>query len=187
MIFFFIIFALVVIQRIVELRIAKTNERFMKEKGAFEAGKSHYKWMVTLHVLFFISLFVEVITFHKTPAQWFWIPLCLFIISQVVRVWALQSLGRFWNTKIIVLPGAKVVAKGPYKYIRHPNYFIVMTEIITLPLIFQAYITAVVFAILNIIILSIRIPIEEKALAEATNYSHVMKSRSRFMPRDNSK
>ncbi|MDB5085557.1 MAG: isoprenylcysteine carboxyl methyltransferase [Bacilli bacterium] len=171
MIFFGIVFAFVVIQRLVELSIAKRNEAALKRAGAYEVGSSHYKWMVSIHVCFLLSLLLEVVFFHPKPAVWFWIPLFFFIGAQIVRVWVIRSLGRFWNTKIIILPNIEVVTKGPYKHLRHPNYLVVTIEICMLPLLFQAYITAIVFTLLNAIILSIRIPIEEKALSAATNYS----------------
>jgi methyltransferase len=90
-----------------------------------------------------------------------------------MRVWVISSLGRFWNTKILVLPGANVVKKGPFHFIRHPNYVVVTCEIIVIPLMFGAYFTAVIFTILNIIILSVRIPKEEAALREVTDYKEI--------------
>jgi methyltransferase len=167
---FYIIIAIVIIQRLVELIIAKRNEKWMRSRGAFEAGAVHYPIMVTMHIAFFISLLVEVLVTNK-PLSPLWIPLLsLFLIAQIARVWCLASLGTFWNTKIIILPGADVVKKGPYKFIRHPNYVIVATELLVLPLIFSAYFTAIVFSLLNIWMLSVRIPVEEKALTEVTNY-----------------
>ena len=169
MIFYFII-AFVIIQRFVELVIAKRNEKSMLAKGAYEVGASHYKFMILLHASFFICFLVEVVYFKFifTPNYWL---LAVFLLLQLFRVWCLASLGMFWNTRIIILPGANVVVKGPYAYIRHPNYLVVCLEIAILPLMFQAYITAIAFTILNIIMLSVRIPIEEKALKEATNYA----------------
>jgi methyltransferase len=167
---FYIIIAIVIIQRLVELIIANRNEKWMRSQGAFEAGAVHYPIMVTMHIAFFISLLVEVFVTNK-PLSPLWIPLLsLFLIAQIARVWCLASLGTFWNTKIIILPGADVVKKGPYKFIRHPNYVIVATELLVLPLIFSAYFTAIVFSFLNIWMLSVRIPVEEKALKEVTNY-----------------
>jgi methyltransferase len=167
---FYIIIAIVIIQRLVELIIANRNEKWMRSQGAFEAGAVHYPIMVTMHIAFFISLLVEVLVTNK-PLSPLWIPLLsLFLIAQIARVWCLASLGTFWNTKIIILPGADVVKKGPYKFIRHPNYVIVATELLVLPLIFSAYFTAIVFSLLNIWMLSVRIPVEEKALTEVTNY-----------------
>lgn len=167
---FGILIAFVCLQRIVELVIARRNEKWMLEKGGYEAGASHYPFIVALHIGFFISLISEVIFFDKTASSWWPFWLFLFLAAQAVRVWSLWSLGRFWNTKIIVLPGAKVVKKGPYRWIRHPNYAVVITEILVLPLLFQAYYTAFIFSVLNAIILSIRITAEEQALMEATDF-----------------
>jgi len=184
LILFFVLSAIVITQRIVELGVAKRNETRLRNQGAYEVGEEHYKWIVLLHTLFFTVLIMEVLLFNKKPASWFWVPLLFFLLAQGVRLWAMRSLGVFWNTKIIVLPGAEVVDKGPYRYVRHPNYLIVATEILTLPLIFQAYFTAVVFTLLNsIIILGVRIPDEEKALFEATNYKEKLGKHRRFIPR----
>lgn len=171
MIFYFILI-FVILQRLVELVIAKRNEKSMLIKGAYEVGASHYKFMVLLHASFFVSFLIEVVFFKSifTPNYWL---LGMFILLQLLRVWCLMSLGTFWNTKIIILPGANVVVRGPYKFLRHPNYLVVCLEIVVLPLMFQAYITAVCFTVLNLIMMSIRIPIEEKALKEATNYANV--------------
>ena len=167
---FSIVITIVVIQRLVELFIAKRNETWMRSQGAFEAGTKHYPLMVTMHVLFFISLILEVLTVNR-PLSPVWIAfLTIFLIAQVVRVWCLISLGKFWNTKIIILPGADVVKKGPYAFIRHPNYVIVTTELLVLPLLFSAYFTAILFTMLNVWMLSVRIPAEEKVLKHATNY-----------------
>ncbi|MEK4630419.1 isoprenylcysteine carboxylmethyltransferase family protein [Solibacillus sp. FSL R7-0682] len=175
--FFYVVFALVIIQRLVELLIAKRNEKALLAKGAYEVGASHYPFMIVLHVSFFISLLVEVMYFKSIQPPNV-ILLVDFLLLQLARVWCLLSLGAFWNTKIIILPGANVVARGPYAYIRHPNYLIVCLEIALLPLMFQAYFTTICFTILNFIILSIRIPAEERALKEATNYSLYMERKT---------
>ena len=168
--FFIIIITVVIIQRLVELMIARRNEKWMLRQGAYESGARHYPLMVMMHIAFFLSLLLEVSIGNRTLSP-FWIALLtLFILAQVVRIWCLASLGRFWNTKIIILPGADVVKKGPYRFIRHPNYLIVTTELLVLPLLFSAYFTAILFSLLNVWMLSVRIPVEEKALKEATNY-----------------
>jgi methyltransferase len=168
---FAIVISIVIIQRLFELVIAKRNEKWMRSQGAFEVGASHYPFMVAMHVAFFVSLIFEVILLDK-PLSPFWIKLLVgFLLAQAIRIWCLTSLGKFWNTKIMILPGAEVVRKGPYTIIRHPNYFIVTIELLLLPLLFSAYFTAVIFSLLNIWMLSVRIPTEEKALKKATNYS----------------
>lgn len=164
------VLVIVIMQRLVELFIAKRNEKWMKSQGAFEAGASHYPYMVAMHVLFFISLIMEVIVLDRDLSPIWPLFLAIFLLAQVLRVWCLSSLGKYWNTKIIVLPNAKVVRKGPYKWIRHPNYVIVATELIVLPLLFSAYFTAILFTLLNIWMMSVRIPAEEQALKKVTNY-----------------
>lgn len=169
MIFSFVI-SIVILQRLVELVVAKRNENWMLSQGAFEVGAAHYPVMVSMHIAFFISLLAEVIQLDKSLSS-IWISLLIiFLVAQVARIWCLTSLGKFWNTKIIILPGADVVQRGPYKWVRHPNYIIVTTELFVLPLMFGAYLTAIIFTLLNVWMLSVRIPAEEKALKEATNY-----------------
>ena len=170
--FFIIIYICVIIQRLLELRLAKRNERTLKAKGAVEYGAKHYKWIVLLHSLFLVSLGLEVAVRRPELAIWEIAPLSIFIFCQIFRIWVLTSLGPFWNTKIMVLPGAEVVIKGPYRYIKHPNYLVVALEILALPLIFQAYFTALVFSLLNAcLLLGVRIPTEEQALRERTDYN----------------
>ncbi|MFS0690946.1 isoprenylcysteine carboxylmethyltransferase family protein [Sporosarcina sp. 179-K 8C2 HS] len=166
-----IVLSIIILQRIIELFIAKRNEKWMKSQGAFEAGSSHYPYMVAMHIFFFIALITEVLFFQRQLSAIWPIWLAIFLAAQLLRIWCLTSLGKFWNTKIIVLPNAHVVRKGPYKWLRHPNYMIVATELLVLPLLFNAFITAVVFSLLNIWMMSVRIPTEEQALRKATNYT----------------
>lgn len=180
--FFYILIIVVILQRLIELNIASRNTKWIKEKGGYEVGEKHYKYIVFLHTAFFLSLFVEILYFEKTMAVWWWFPFLLFILAQAGRIWSLATLGPFWNTRIMILPGAKVVSKGPYRFFRHPNYMIVTTEILVLPIMFQAYLTAIVFTFLNIIILSVRITQEENALKTVTNYEEVFKNRPRLFP-----
>lgn len=165
MAFFLMLTGIVIAQRLLEVIYARANEKWMKEKGAVEAGAGHYKWIVLMHVLFFVSLFVEVLWLEGTRYSGWQFFLLLFIIAQILRVWALVSLGRFWNTKILVLPGAERVRRGPYRWLPHPNYIVVALEIFSLPMIFGAWRTAVIFTIANaLLLLFVRIPAEEKAL-----------------------
>lgn len=168
--FFAVVFIFVIVQRLAEMLYAKSNEKRMKQQGAIESGAAHYKWIVLLHVLFFIALLVEVLFFDVMETGIWWLFLAIFIVAQILRVWALASLGQFWNTKILVLPGAEKVKKGPYRWIPHPNYIVVALEIFSLPLIFGAWRTALVFTIANaLLLLLVRIPAEEKALQQLGN------------------
>src|SRR5690625_363596 len=134
---FYVIIFFIIGQRLTELYIANKNEQWMRARGGIEVGNEHYKWFILLHVFFFLFLIIEVnynfihsqISFHV----FFFI---LFFLAQVGRVWCILSLGRFWNTKIIVLPKVIFIKKGPYKYIKHPNYLIVLIELFVIPAMF---------------------------------------------------
>ncbi|MFT4414153.1 isoprenylcysteine carboxyl methyltransferase family protein [Fredinandcohnia humi] len=170
---FWIFISLLAIQRVIELMIAKRNEKSIIKQGGYEVGHSHYKYMVLMHVMFFVSFLYEVSYFDKELSTMYRILLPFFLLTQVGRVWVIYSLGMFWNTKIMILPASQIRVKGPYKYLKHPNYLIVSIELIILPLFFSAYFTAIVFSLLNIMILSIRIPIEEWALQVHAEYQHI--------------
>ncbi len=158
--------ALVATQRLLELALARRNERKARAKGAVERGRRHYPFIVALHTLWLVSTFVEgSLRGPEFPAFWP-LPLALFLLVQPLRYWAIFSLGESWNTKILVVPGAKLVRRGPYRYLNHPNYVAVVVEILTFPLIFGAWVTALVFTALNAVLLSVRIREENHALAE---------------------
>ncbi|MEG0258682.1 MAG: isoprenylcysteine carboxylmethyltransferase family protein [Lysinibacillus sp.] len=163
----------IILQRIMEVIIAKRHEKKLLAIGAYEVGASHYPYMIALHVSFFISMIAEIVLTNRGPSTLFPLFFVIFLCVQALRIWCLRSLGPFWNTKIIILPGASIVKKGPYLFLRHPNYTVVCIEILLFPLMFQAYFTAILFTLLNIAMLSVRIPIEEKALKEATNYTEL--------------
>jgi methyltransferase len=157
---------LVAVQRLFELVLARGNERRARARGAVEWGTDHYPFIVALHALWLVSTLVEgLLRGPDLPAFWP-VPLALFLLVQPLRYWAVFSLGERWNTRILVVPGAKPVRRGPYKYLNHPNYVVVVVEILAFPLIFGAWITALVFTLLNAAILSVRIREENRALAE---------------------
>ncbi|MCA1054579.1 hypothetical protein LCM10_06235 [Rossellomorea aquimaris] len=171
--FFGLFFAILIIQRVAELVIARKNEQWMKERGAKEFGQSHYQFMVMIHSAFFVSLLIEGGIYHTGVHPLWKYLLAGFLLTQAGRIWVISSLGKYWNTKIIVLPDTEVVAKGPYKLFRHPNYLIVTVELVLIPLLFNAYWTLIIFAVLNQLILFTRIPVEERALKSETNYERV--------------
>ena len=158
--------ALVAAQRLFELALARKNEHRVRAKGAVERGWVHYPFIVGLHALWLISTLVEGLL-RGPELPWLWpLPLGLFLLVQPLRYWAIFALGESWNTKILVVPGAKPVRSGPYKYLNHPNYVVVVVEILALPLIFGAWVTALVFTALNAVLLSARVRDENRALAE---------------------
>lgn len=172
----------IIIQRFAELFIAKKNEVKMKAQGGIEVGEKHYRYIVLIHVLFFVTFIAEVIIGEKQLSSFWPFLLPLFLLVQIGRGWMIHSLGPYWNTKIIIVPKGKVIRKGPYQFMRHPNYLIVALEFIVIPCLFQAYVTAVVFSLLNVLILIIRIPAEEKALVTYTNYETELLGQKRFIP-----
>lgn len=165
MIYFYGLLTFIIAQRLAELYIANKNERWMRRQGGIEVGNEHYKLFVYLHISFFILLIIEVnnsfLNGQVTFNIYFFI---VFLLAQLGRVWCILSLGRFWNTKIIVLPKVVLIKKGPYKLIKHPNYVIVFVELFVIPAMFNAYITALLFPVLHLVLLTIRIPSEDRAL-----------------------
>lgn len=179
---FLIFIGFIIIQRLMELAVARRNEKWMKAKGAMEFGSGHYPFIVLIHAGFIVSTIVEVLYFDRGLSRYWPLLFTVFLLTQGVRVWAIASLGPYWNTKIIVLPDAQIVRRGPYRFIKHPNYLVVALEILTIPLLFNAFFTAVIFTLFNLLILCIRISAEEKALKELTYYESEFKDNSRFIP-----
>jgi methyltransferase len=156
------ILALVTLQRLVELMISRRNTRVLLAQGAYEAAPDHYPLIVALHALWLAALWLQV------PGRAILWPLIgIFAILQFGRIWVLATLGRRWTTRIIVLPGAPLVSSGPYRFMRHPNYMIVIAEIAILPLAFGLWGTALAFSVANAAILAIRIRAEARALASS--------------------
>ncbi len=163
--------AIIAVQRLLELVLARRNERRARARGAIERGQGHYPLIVGLHSLWLVSTLVEGLV-RGPEAPSFWpVALALLLLVQPLRYWAIFSLGPYWNTKILVVPGAKVVAGGPYRYVSHPNYVVVVVEILTFPLIFGAWWTALVFTALNAAVLYVRIREENRALRELADVS----------------
>jgi methyltransferase len=142
----FILFvSFVILLRIAELYVARRNEKWMVQNGAVEYGKKHYPFIIALHSLFFVSLIIEY-SMQQTPSFGL-IFLLIYLLLIAFKVWIIASLGKFWNTKIFRIQNYPLINKGPYKYIKHPNYIIVIAEIALIPLIFQLYYTALIFHI----------------------------------------
>lgn len=146
-------------QRLAELVYARRNTARLLAQGAREIGVRHYPYMVSLHAAWLGGLWWLA---PDRPIQWAW--LTVFALAQVTRLWVLLSLGTHWTTRIIILPGAPLVASGPYRLVRHPNYVIVAIEFAALPLAFGLVAYAAAFSLLNAVILYVRIKTESAAL-----------------------
>jgi methyltransferase len=153
-------------ERIAELVVAKRNASWSKARGGVETGQSHYPAIVLVHTGLLAGCVVEVLTADRPFIPLLgWPMLVLVLASQALRWWCIRTLGRRWNTKIIVVPGLAPISAGPYRFLRHPNYVAVVVEGLALPLVHTAWITAAVFTILNVPLLALRLHVEEAALA----------------------
>jgi methyltransferase len=148
--------------RLGELWLAQRNTRALLAAGAIERGSGHYPLIVAVHAGWLAAIVLAV----PDSARVSWPLIGVYLALQVLRVWVLTSLGRFWTTRIITLPGAPLVQRGPYRFIRHPNYLLVAAEIAVLPLAFGAWQVAALFSVLNAAALAWRIRLENEALAE---------------------
>lgn len=156
----------VVAQRLIELLYSQSNTQRLRAAGAVETGSRHYPLFILLHGGWLVTLFVA--TPADAPVSW---PLLgLYGLLQLARLWVVGTLGRYWTTRIISLPGAPLVKAGPYRWIRHPNYLIVALELPLLPLVFGEWLLALFFGGANLLLLRHRIGVEDAALsARASN------------------
>ena len=126
---FWILIVILILQRLSELMLARRNEKYVRAHGAIEYDSKGYAVIVLMHIAFFISLVTEYTILDRTLNP-YWPPLLvIFLLTQVLRYWAINTLGYYWNTKILVTPGSARISTGPYKYFNHPNYLAVVTEI----------------------------------------------------------
>jgi len=149
----------VTLQRVGELWLSNRNTRRLLASGAREYGASHYPLIVAVHALWLIGLWWRA---PDRPIDGFW--LGLFVLIEIARIWVLATLGRRWTTRIIVLPNAPLVRRGPYRFVNHPNYLVVVGEIAVLPLVFGLWRIALIFTLLNAAVIAIRIREENRAL-----------------------
>lgn len=157
----YLIITLVALQRLAELLLANSNTRWLKSHGGIEIGARHYPLFIFLHTSWLLAILLT------TPANAVvnWWVLSAFIILQLGRVWVIATLGRFWTTRIISIPSAPLIKKGPYRFVSHPNYIIVTGEIALLPLVFGNWQVALLWSVFNVLLLAWRISVEDTVLA----------------------
>ena len=153
------ILCFVTVQRFAELMLSQRNTKRLLARGAYEVAPEHYPFLVLLH-----ASWLAVLWFFGPGPPIHIIPFVLFVLLQLARVWVLATLGERWTTRIIVLPGAPLVTSGPYRWVNHPNYLIVIGEFAVLPLVFGLPMVAIVFSLLNAVMLAARIKAENQAL-----------------------
>ena len=158
----FFLLGYITIERLTEVILSARNEAALRARGAIEHGAEHYPFMVALHGAWLAGLWVFA---WGRPANG-WV-VAAFVLVQALRFWVLASLGRRWTTRVFVLPGKPLVVSGPYRWLRHPNYWVAAAEIALVPLAFGLVGYAIVFSLANGVMLALRIRVENRALTEA--------------------
>jgi methyltransferase len=162
---YYLLILAVGIERLVELVVSKRNAQWSFAHGGKEFGRNHYPVMVTIHTALLVGCVVEVWALHRPFIPWLgWPMLAVVLGSQVLRWWCVKTLGRRWNTLVIVLPGVPLVRRGPYRWLHHPNYVAVVAEGLALPLVHSAWLTAIGFTLANALVLTVRLRVENAAL-----------------------
>ena len=154
-----LILGFVTLERLFELWLARRNTQRLIDQGAVEHAADHYPLIIAVHVLWLAALWWLA---PSRSVDGFW--LALFVLIELLRLWVLITLGSRWTTRIVVLPDAPLVKRGPYRFINHPNYWVVIGEIAVLPLIFGLWQVALIFSLLNALVLSVRVREENRAL-----------------------
>lgn len=184
---FWVLFAYCVAERLGELVVSQRNQRRMKAGGFSEKETSAgMRCMVALHFLWYVAMLVEVSSFPSAvPQSLAWFAASAFLAAQALRFWALRTLGEFWNISVVTTDqdAPRFVSHGPYRFIKHPNYLVVIIELATLPLVGGAVCTSLIFSFLNALLLARRIPLEESHLFRVAGYRDVMGGKGRFIPR----
>ncbi len=163
---FTILIVLVAIERVAELAVSKRNLAWSQTQGGVEYGRGHYPFMVVLHTGLLVGALVEVWVWPTPMIAWLsWVMFALVLASQALRWWCISTLGRRWNTRIVIIPGLPRVTTGPYRFLHHPNYVAVIVEGFALPMVGFAWVTAIVFTLVNLPLLAVRIREENAALA----------------------
>ncbi|HEV3357320.1 MAG TPA: isoprenylcysteine carboxyl methyltransferase family protein [Pseudonocardiaceae bacterium] len=163
-----VLVGLVAVERLAELVVAKRNLAWSLARGGRETGFGHYPFMVVLHTGLLLGCVLEVWLGGRPFLAALGAPMLVLVVaSQALRWWCIRTLGPRWNTRIIVVPDLPLITGGPYRFFRHPNYVAVIVEGVALPLVHTAWLTAIVFSVLNAGLLTVRIRAENNALAGA--------------------
>jgi methyltransferase len=164
------------VERLVELAVSKRHAAWAFSRGGKEFGRNHFPAMVMLHTALLVCALAEVWMLERPFLPILgWAALTAVFASQTLRWWCIATLGRQWNTRVIVVPGLALVSRGPYRLLRHPNYLAVVLEGAALPLVHSAWATAAGFTVLNAVLLVRRIQVEERALATVAGEGAAMR------------
>ena len=180
---FLALLLLVALLRLAELRISKRHQQEMIARGAAKVEEPRFRWMVLLHTAVLVGAGVEVVVLKRPFIPWLAAPMFLvFLAANAVRWWVIRTLGEHWNVQVMDSTKLGVITTGPFRYVRHPNYAAVFVEMLVLPLIHTAWITAIAGAAAHVLVLSQRLSTEERVLFSDSNYRAAMSGKPRFVP-----
>jgi methyltransferase len=169
---YLVLLSLVGCERLLELWISKRHARAAFARGGVEYGTRHFRVMTVMHAVFLPACALEVLLLGRPFTPWLgWLALAATVAAQALRYWAITSLGQRWNVRVIVVDGEPAIRRGPYRFLRHPNYVAVVVELLALPLVHGAYLTAIAFSLANAALLAVRIRVEERALTTHCSYA----------------
>jgi methyltransferase len=180
---FFGLLVAVALLRIVELQISRRHQQEMIARGAAKVDEPRFRWMVALHTAVLLTAALEVVLLRRP-----FIPIlaavtfAIFLAANVVRWWVIRTLGNHWNVQVMDSTRLGVISSGPFRYVRHPNYAAVFAEMLALPLIHTAWITAIVGSLAHVAVLSQRLATEERVLLANPEYRATMAGKARFLP-----
>jgi methyltransferase len=184
---FWMLFSYCALERIGELGVSRRNQSRMKASGFSEKETfAGLICMIAMHASWYVAMVVEVVSYPTSlPGVVHFSAAIVFLAAQFLRLWALRTLGSFWNISVVTTDHntPQFVSHGPYRFIRHPNYLVVIVEIATLPLVGGAVWSSLIFSLLNGLVLARRIPLEEAHLFRISGYRDVMEGKGRFVPR----
>jgi methyltransferase len=180
---YLVLLVVVALLRVYELRISRRHQQDMIARGASKVDEPRFRWMVVLHTGVLVGAACEVVFLHR-PFIPILAAVCfvLFLASNAVRWWVIRTLGEHWNVQVMNSTRLGVITSGPFRYVRHPNYAAVFTEMLVLPLIHTAWITALAGSAAHVLVLSQRLATEEKVLFSDAHYRDAMSGKPRFLP-----
>ena len=175
--------AAVAIERLFEMWLAKRHAARLVARGGYAVGDEHFPWMVALHTTLLFAAPLEAWLLGRAFVPWLgWTALGIVVLTMALRYWVITTLGDRWTTRVFVVPGEAPVTGGPFRYLRHPNYLAVVLEVAALPLVHGAWLTSLVFSLLNAWLLSVRIRVEESALRDVSAYGKELGARPLLIP-----
>ena len=180
---FLILLLAVALMRLVELRISRRHQADMVARGAAKVEEPRFRWMVLLHTAVLLGSALEVVFLRRPFIPWLAGTMSgVFVTANIVRWWVIRTLGKHWNVQVMDSTSLGVITSGPFRFVRHPNYAAVFAEMLALPLIHTAWITAIAGSLAHAVVLAQRLATEERVLFANPDYRAAMSGKPRFLP-----